>query len=96
MRDVRTLRDKLIENDDWGVAGMAYASAHDGYYDALHEFEDWFTTFWYDVGPEADAMRARAFPARAAEGFPDPFQSGPESADASPEARRHFFSEDAA
>jgi 2-polyprenyl-6-methoxyphenol hydroxylase-like FAD-dependent oxidoreductase len=96
MRDVRTLRDKLVESDDWDAAGKSYATAHDEYYGRLHEFEDWFTTFWYDVGPAADAMRARAFPLRAAEGFPDPFQSGPESTEATPEARRHFFAEDAA
>ncbi len=96
MRDVRTLRDKLIESDDWDAAGKAYAAAHDDYYGRLHEFEDWFTTFWYKTGPEADAMRARAMPRLAVEGLPDPFQSGPESEDCSPEARRRFFAEDAA
>jgi len=96
VRDVRTLRDRLLEHDDWDAAGKAYAEAHDAYYDALHEVEDWFTTFWYDIGPEADAMRARLFPKRAQEGFPDPFQSGPEAVDASPEARRRFFAEDGA
>jgi len=96
VRDVRVLRDCLLENDDWDAAGRAYAEAHDAYYEALHEVEDWFTTFWYDIGPEADAMRARLFPKRAQEGFPDPFQSGPETVDASPDARRRFFCEDAA
>lgn len=96
MRDVRELRDRLIETDDWDAAGEAYAAGHDRYYGALREAEDAFTTFFYSEGPEADALRARGFPRIARGGdnvVPDTMQSGPEIAPVDEAARQRWFGE---
>jgi len=37
----------------------AYVNAHGGYYNALHTWEGWYTSFFFDRG-EADARRAKA------------------------------------
>jgi menaquinone-9 beta-reductase len=62
LRDVRVLRDALLATDDWDAAGHAYAKEHDRYYGTLHTFEDWFTKIFMEVGPDADAVRARVLP----------------------------------
>src|SRR5439155_67663 len=36
LRDVRTLRDRLVADDDWTAAGHAYAAEHDRYYGVVH------------------------------------------------------------
>jgi 2-polyprenyl-6-methoxyphenol hydroxylase-like FAD-dependent oxidoreductase len=96
VRDVRTLRDALLATDDWDAAGKAYAAQHDRYYENVRACEDWFTTFFYMPGAEADAFRARAFPLIAQDGarVPDTFQAGPELAPADEQARRTFFAEE--
>ncbi len=65
LRDVRTLRDRLLASDDWDAAGRAYAAEHDRYYAALHRLENWRTAL-VEIGPEADARRARVLPRLAA------------------------------
>ena len=40
LRDVRTLRDKLLASSDWDAAAHAYADEHDRYYGVLHTVED--------------------------------------------------------
>ncbi|MEE9280752.1 MAG: FAD-dependent monooxygenase, partial [Myxococcota bacterium] len=60
LRDVRVLRDRLLETDDWGKAAGAYAVERDHYYGMLHRAVVWLTELLYDSGPEADARRLRA------------------------------------
>ena len=70
LRDVRVLRDQLSATDDWSEAGEAYARAHDRYYGVLHTAEDWFTQLFMEIGPQADARRARALPLIAEDSQP--------------------------
>jgi 2-polyprenyl-6-methoxyphenol hydroxylase-like FAD-dependent oxidoreductase len=95
LRDVRTLRDALLANDDWDAAGHAYAKEHDRYFGVLHTVEDWFTTLSFETGPEGDARRARAF-SRIAEDRsrqPDTIFTGPDH-EVSETIRRRFFGDD--
>jgi 2-polyprenyl-6-methoxyphenol hydroxylase-like FAD-dependent oxidoreductase len=95
LRDVRVLRDKLLETEDWDAAGHAYATAHDRYYGTLRTMEDWITKLFMEVGPEADARRGRALsrmmedPTRP----PDVLLSGPDEV-LDEARRRRFFGED--
>jgi 2-polyprenyl-6-methoxyphenol hydroxylase-like FAD-dependent oxidoreductase len=95
LRDARVLRDALLADEDWDQAGHAYAVEHDRYYAAVHTWEDWLTSFFYDRGEEADARRAKAMP-RIMEDItrvPDHQFSGPElSVDEA--VKRRFFGED--
>lgn len=96
LRDVRVLRDKLLETDDWDVAGNAYARAHHESFMMTHTVEDWLTQFFYGVGPEADERRARAFPLIAQDPLrmPDNLQGGPEVVPLDEAARKRFFAEE--
>ena len=62
LRDVRSLRDHLLREEDWHIACHAYAEEHDRYYGALHTATQWFAQMFYQASPEADAIRVRAFP----------------------------------
>ena len=81
LRDVRTLRDKLLESEDWDAAGHAYAAAHDEYYGRLHTFEDWFTKLMYEPGEAGKRRRMRLMTGELNMEEFDPFQSGPESSE---------------
>jgi menaquinone-9 beta-reductase len=96
MRDVRVLRDRLSESDDWEAAGNAYAKERNTYYQMVRTLEDWNSTFFYDVGPEAEERRARAFSLIAEDPtrMPDNDQSGPESAPLDDSVRKRFFAEE--
>jgi 2-polyprenyl-6-methoxyphenol hydroxylase-like FAD-dependent oxidoreductase len=96
LRDVRVLRDRLVAGDDWTAAGHAYGEEHDRYYAVIHRVEGWYADFFMDVGPEADARRARALPFIAADAtrIPDAPFSGPETP-ADETVRRRFSGEDA-
>jgi menaquinone-9 beta-reductase len=80
LRDVRVLRDALLANEDWKLAGDAYANEHDRYYAVVHTCENWFASFFSDRGEAAISRRSRALalimedPTRV----PDHFFSGPE------------------
>ncbi len=80
LRDVRVLRDQLLRLEDWDEAANAYAREHDRNFDVVHTWEDWFTTFFYDRGAEADARRttATALIERDPTRVPDHMMSGPE------------------
>jgi 2-polyprenyl-6-methoxyphenol hydroxylase-like FAD-dependent oxidoreductase len=80
LRDVRLLRDALLASDDIDAAGRAYAEAHDRSFRILRETEDLFTTLFHEVGPEAEARRARVLPLVATQQIelPDAFQSAPD------------------
>ena len=62
LRDVRVLRDRLLEGNDWKRAAHAYAADHDCYYDALHRITGWMRTLFYDPRPAAVAIRAKVLP----------------------------------
>ena len=95
LRDVRTLRDRLLAGEDWSAAGHAYAAEHDRYYAAVHRVDGWFADVFMEVGPQADERRARALPLIAADQtrIPDVPFSGPEQP-ADEAARRRFFGEE--
>ncbi len=95
LRDARILRDKLLANEDWDAAGHAYAVEHDGYCRKVHEVVGWYTDFFLETGPEADARRARAFPLIAQDPSrqPDLLFSGPDMP-VDDGTRRRFFGED--
>jgi 2-polyprenyl-6-methoxyphenol hydroxylase-like FAD-dependent oxidoreductase len=96
LRDVRVLRDQLLATTDWQAAANAYAIEHDRYYASLHRLEDWLTVLRYDIGPEADARRARVLPRLAEDPSraPDVLGLGPD-APSDEAARRRLFAEDA-
>lgn len=79
LRDVRTLRDALIGNKDWSRAGRLYAAEHDRYYGTLHQAVDWNTKLFMELGPAADARRARVLPLLMQDPsrMPDTLFSGP-------------------
>ncbi len=95
LRDARILRDKLLANDDWNAAGHAYAEEHDQYCKSVHDVVGWYTDFFLETGPEADARRARAFPliAQDPRRQPDLLFSGPDMP-FDEGTRRRFFGED--
>lgn len=94
LRDVRVLRDQLLNNSNWDSAGHAYAHEHDRYYGRIHTVEDWLTTFFYSKGAEADALRQRALPliAQDVTRVPDHLNSGPEQP-VDETVRMRFFGE---
>ena len=94
MRDVRVLRDALLDHDDWDAAGHAYAVEHDRHYGVVHMVDNWMTQLFMETGAEADARRARAFPLIAQDGtrMPDLFALGPD-VPADETARQRLFGE---
>jgi 2-polyprenyl-6-methoxyphenol hydroxylase-like FAD-dependent oxidoreductase len=95
LRDVRILRDRLLETDDWAAAADAYAAQHDLYAASLRRIHGWFRELFHGTGAEADALRARALP-RIVEDpsrIVDFIGCGPE-APSDEAARRRFFGED--
>ena len=96
-RDVRTLRDALLANEDWEAAGRAYAAERATYFATIIEAENWQSDLYFTSGGEAEARRAHAAQAWS----DDPTRAinlaglGP-AADVSPRARARFFAEDVA
>ena len=95
-RDVRVLRERLLQSDDWDAAMEAYAHEQHVYYTMTHTIEGWFSQLFYDVGPDADARRSRAMPliAQDARRLPDNLQSRPEFVSLDEPARRRMFAEE--
>jgi 2-polyprenyl-6-methoxyphenol hydroxylase-like FAD-dependent oxidoreductase len=95
LRDVRVLHDALAADRDWDKAGHAYAAEHDRYYAITHRCDGWAAHVFMDIGPESDAIRARALPLLVQDPsrFPEAAHSGPE-APHDESARRRFFGED--
>lgn len=95
LRDARVLRDHLMKDSQWHRAADAYAEEHDGYYAAIHEVHGWWRRLFFETGPDADQLRARALP-RIAEDptrVPDFTGLGPELP-RDEAVRRRFFGED--
>jgi len=97
LRDVRVLRDRLLDGADWDRAGHDYAREHDRHYGVIHEVTQAFKDMFMRGGPEADARRGRALPAIAQNPMrvPDHLFSGPDLP-WNAEVRRVFFGEDLA
>lgn len=95
LRDVRVLRDKLLADDDWGRAASAYAAEQDKYFAALRRVTRWRADLMYEVGPEAEARRAKAFPLFKEDRtrVPDYLALGPDSP-SDETARRRYFCEE--
>jgi 2-polyprenyl-6-methoxyphenol hydroxylase-like FAD-dependent oxidoreductase len=95
VRDARVLRDYLLANEDWEVAGHKYATEHDRYSAVVREVNHWFRTLFLSMGAEADARRERALPLMGEDPTrtPDHLFSGPELP-ANDSVRRRFFGEE--
>lgn len=92
LRDVRELRDQLLEHDSPDQAGHAYATAHDAYFDTLRRFEDTITDLFYQPGAEANARRGKVLTAGPA-GLPEMalLQSGPDNVPISGDFRQRVL-----
>lgn len=94
VRDALVLCRCLLANDDWDVAGHAYAEEHDAYSAVVRKVTGWFREMFLEQGAKADERRARALPLIAADETraPDHLLSGPElPADES--VKKRFFGE---
>lgn len=92
LRDARVLKELLLSHDDWDQAGQAYAEARREYFSVVHSMENWQTQLLMETGPEADAMRTRAFRSWREDRTrnPDTFLSGPGGPLGEAERRRYF------
>jgi 2-polyprenyl-6-methoxyphenol hydroxylase-like FAD-dependent oxidoreductase len=99
LRDVRELRDLLLDGD-WQAAIEEHARQRPSWYEPLRAYALWQGPIFTDVGPAADA--ARASNRRASEldpwlnGYGAIQAFGPEGLPVTEEARRHFLGEDLA
>jgi len=78
LRDVRVLADHLRASTNWNAAAHAYARERARYYRDLLRIEGWLTELLFGIGPDADALRARALP-RVMELGVDLIGAGPDS-----------------
>jgi 2-polyprenyl-6-methoxyphenol hydroxylase-like FAD-dependent oxidoreductase len=80
LRDVRTLSEKLLSNNDWETACNRYAAEHHRYFSVIHTSCGWLRQVFQEQGAEADQRRATALPLIAADPtrIPDHIISGPE------------------
>jgi menaquinone-9 beta-reductase len=62
LRGVRVLRDALLAESDWHVAGDRYACSQDVFYEKVRTVAGWFRNFFLEQGAAAEARRARALP----------------------------------
>jgi menaquinone-9 beta-reductase len=93
LRGVRALRDRLLANENWDVAGHEYSEEHDRFYGVIHDVTTWFHQMFMESGPEADARRAKAMPLIAGDPtrVPDHGMSGPDIPFEKDTARARFF-----
>lgn len=61
LRDVRLLRDRLLNDSNWQAAGEAYAADHDDFFHRLRRAEQFNATLQFSMGEDAEARRMRAF-----------------------------------
>lgn len=78
LRDVRVLRDALLDIEDWDAACHRYADEHDRYYGALHRITSWLRQVRYAVGADADRVRERALQSLTDGSGPDLIGQGPD------------------
>lgn len=94
LRDVRLLRDQLLDSSDWRSAAEAYASDHDDFYGRMRRLEAMETALLFERGEAADRRREHAFAlfARDPTRIPDATGLGPE-APSDDQARARYFGE---
>jgi 2-polyprenyl-6-methoxyphenol hydroxylase-like FAD-dependent oxidoreductase len=99
-RDVRELRDLLLDGDDWARSIHEFARRRRAYFEVLRVHARWTGILTVEVGPEADRRREQVDRAReqdqTAGGFSMIFSRGPDGLEITEEARRHYFGEDLA
>lgn len=80
LRGVRILRDELLANSDWDVAGHKYAEQHGRYFHPCRTVEGWLRTLFQDPSPESAAIRQKAMPliGQDPSRVPDHLFSGPD------------------
>src|SRR5262249_6407168 len=80
LRDVRVLRDALLNDSDWDRAAHHYARQHDLYYHNMRTVCCWMRSLFQEQGPAADARRQKAMPKIAEDltRVPDHLFGGPE------------------
>ena len=61
LRDVRLLRDRLLEDKDWSRAADVYASMHDDFFHRLRRAERLNAALNFSMGDVAEARRQRAY-----------------------------------
>lgn len=61
LRDVRLLRDRLLEGKDWSRAADAYAADHDDFFHRLRRAERLNAALHFAIGDAAEARRQRAY-----------------------------------
>jgi menaquinone-9 beta-reductase len=82
LRDVRLLRNSLLETKDWSRAAAAYAADHDDFFQRLRRAERLNAALHFAMGEEAEARRERAY------GLMDKYpELNPDIAGLGPEAR---------
>jgi len=81
LRDVRLLRDRLLENKDWSKAADAYAADHDDFFQRLRRAERLNAALHFSMGDNAESRRQRAYALmdQHAELNPDVSGLGPEA-----------------
>lgn len=82
LRDVRLLRDRLLESADWTRAADAYAADHDDFFQRLRRAERLSAALHFSMGEAAERRRERAY--ALMEKQPD---LNPDTAGRGPEAR---------
>ena len=94
LRDVRILRDRLLSDDDWDHMASAFAEDHDAFFGSMLRLGAMRADLLFEVGPEADARRTRAFAAQKADPriIPDFLGFGPD-APSDELARARYFGE---
>ncbi len=61
LRDVRILRDWLLQLKDWSRAASAYAADHDDFFQRLRRAERLNATLHFSMGERAESRRQRAY-----------------------------------
>ncbi|RAZ82386.1 FAD-dependent monooxygenase [Mesorhizobium hawassense] len=94
LRDVRLLKDRLLESSDWRSAAEAYAKDHDDFCGRMRRLEAMQTALLFEPGAAADRRRENAFAlfARDPTRVPDAIGLGPE-APSDDHARARYFGE---
>jgi 2-polyprenyl-6-methoxyphenol hydroxylase-like FAD-dependent oxidoreductase len=96
-RDVRNLRDLLLDEANWEAAIREFDQRRQVYFETLRWSARWLGELVTEVGEAADARRERVERAReidpSAGGFALIFARGPDGLVADGDARRRFFGE---
>jgi len=69
LRDVRLLRDRLLDNSNWQEASEAFATDHDDFFHRLRRLEHLKAVLAFSMGEEGEALRRRA--ALSSDSYPE-------------------------